>query len=160
MEDRAGNSSRGGNNFDTGNINLLKRSETDYHRPSQQQQVHFVTNGGGGAHKNTGNHPFHQKSTNMNRLEKIDERKSQSPSTKSKGGVHKGTINNDLSNISINSKNNLEESLRAPGRPPKRIEELTNFLVESHYKKFGVYSKIEVELLKYWREHISAGYRE
>ena len=91
-------------------------------------------------------------------MEKIDERKSQSPSAKPKN--QRTVNNNDISNITINSKNNLEESLRAPGRPPKRIEELTNFLVESHYKKFGVYSKVEGELFKYWKEHVSAGYRE
>ena len=98
----------------------------------------------------------------LKRLERIDERKSQSPSNRSKalskGGNSKINLN-DISNITINSKN-LEDSVKAPNRPPVRIEGLTEFLVESHYKKFGVYSKVEPEMFKYWKDHISLAYKE
>ena len=81
------------------------------------------------------NHPLHMKSSAGGRLEKIDERKSQSPSRKGhsstgrsqskKGGAqdstHKGT---DISNLTINS-NRLEDSVKAPGRAPARVENLT-----------------------------------
>jgi hypothetical protein len=66
---------------------------------------------------------------------------------------------NDISNITINSKN-LEDSVKAPNRPPVRIDGLTEFLVENHYKRFGVYSKVEPELFKYWKEYISLAYKE
>jgi hypothetical protein len=50
--------------------------------------------------------------------------------------------------------------VKAPNRPPVRIEGLTEFLVENHYKRFGVYSKVEPELFKYWKEYVSIAYKE
>ncbi len=127
------------------------------------QQVHFAAEG-----NNARNHPLHMKHSathggnGLNKLERIDERKSQSPSNRSKmltKGANSKQNLNDISNITINSKN-LEDSVKAPNRPPVRIEGLTEFLVESHYKRFGVYSKVEPELFKYWKDYISLAYKE
>ncbi len=126
----------------------------------QMQQVHFAGN--------QRNHPLHNKNSathggaGLHKLERIDERKSQSPSMRTKGMGKSGNSKqnlHDISNITIGSKN-LEDSVKAPNRPPVRIDGLTEFLVESHYKKFGVYSKVEPELFKYWKDHISLAYKE
>ena len=78
------------------------------------------------------NHPLHMKASGGGRLEKIDERKSHSPSRKghsstgrshSKKGdsTHKPT---DISNLTINS-NKLEDSVKDPDRKAVRLGELT-----------------------------------
>lgn len=58
--------------------------------------------------------------------------------------------------MTINS-HKLDESVKAPGRPPQRIKGLTQFLVDLHYKKFGVYTKSK--LFEFWKEHVSVIYR-
>jgi hypothetical protein len=65
----------------------------------------------------------------------------------------------DLSNISANSKL-LEESVKSSHRPPINVPGLTEYLVQSHYKRYGVFSKNETELFKYWKEHISIDHKE
>jgi hypothetical protein len=61
--------------------------------------------------------------------------------------------------LTINS-SKLDDSVKAPERPPIRIPELTKFLVDSHYKWYGVFTKNEKELFKYWKDHISVVYKE
>ena len=81
------------------------------------------------------NHPLHLKSSTGGRLEKIDERKSQSPSRKGhsstgrsqskKGGAQDSTHKpTDISNLTINS-NRLEDSVKDPDRKPVRLAEMT-----------------------------------
>jgi hypothetical protein len=54
----------------------------------------------------------------------------------------------------------LEDSVKAPGRAPVRVEELTQFLIDSHYKWYGVFTKNDKELFRFWKEHVSVVYRE
>jgi hypothetical protein len=69
----------------------------------------------------------------------------------------------DLSVIS--QSNRLEESVKAPGRPPELIEDLIDFLIDESYRKYGVYPKVtELEagkssLFKFWKDFISVHYR-
>jgi hypothetical protein len=72
------------------------------------------------------------------------------------GSRHSNNLN-DLSQMTINS-NKLDESVRAPGRPPQRIKGLTQYLVDLHYKKTGVYTK--ARLFEFWKEHVSVIYRK
>ena len=55
--------------------------------------------------------------------------------------------------------NRLEDSVKAPGRPPQRIPGLMQFLIDQHYKKLGVFTKCDKELFKFWKEYVSAVYR-
>jgi len=50
--------------------------------------------------------------------------------------------------------------VKAPGRAPVRMEELTQFLIDSHYKYYGVFTKNDKELFRFWKEHVSVVYRE
>jgi hypothetical protein len=79
----------------------------------------------------------------------------------SKGQTHTGSRFsnniNDISNLTINS-NKLDESVKAPGRPPQRVKGLTQYLVDLHYKKYGVYTK--TGLFEFWKEHVSVIYRQ
>ena len=113
-------------------MTLIKRSETE----QQIRGVSFAE-----THANARNHPLHMKSSALSgvgKLERIDERKSQSPSRRTATGGHASTqrsqSNNqrgdsthkqtDISNLTINS-NRLEDSVKAPGRNPVRLQELT-----------------------------------
>jgi hypothetical protein len=62
-------------------------------------------------------------------------------------------------NLTINS-NRLEDSVKAPGRPPIRIENLTQFLIEQHFSRIGVFTKSHNELFKFWKGYVSIVYRE
>lgn len=64
----------------------------------------------------------------------------------------------DTSQISGSHK--LEDSVKASGRPPQRIAGLTQYLVDQHYKKIGVFTKNEHELFKFWKDYISLAYRQ
>jgi hypothetical protein len=66
---------------------------------------------------------------------------------------------NDISNLTITS-NKLEDSVKAPNRPPTKIEGLTQFLVENHNKWYGVMSKDYAQLFRFWKEFVSIAYRE
>lgn len=55
--------------------------------------------------------------------------------------------------------NRLEDSVKAPGRPPMRIDGLTQFLVDEHYKSIGVFTKSDKELFKFWKDYVSSVYR-
>ena len=45
----------------------------------------------------------------------------------------------------------LEESVKAPDRPPQKVPGLTTFLCNEHYKRIGVFSKSEDALFKFWK---------
>ena len=51
----------------------------------------------------------------------------------------------------------MDESVKAPGRPPQRVKGLTDYLVDLHYKKFGIYTK--QGLFEFWKEYVSVIYR-
>lgn len=42
---------------------------------------------------------------------------------------------------------------------PKRIPELTNYLCDLHYKKYGVFSRKKNDLFKFWKDFVSYHYR-
>lgn len=42
---------------------------------------------------------------------------------------------------------------------PRRIPELTNYLCDLHYKKYGVFSRKKADLFKFWKNHVSVHYR-
>ena len=58
------------------------------------------------------------------------------------------------------SGNILEESIADPSRPPQHVEGVTDFLTEEYYKKFGIYTADATELQKFWKNHVSATYKE
>ena len=75
-----------------------------------------------------------------------------------KGNTDSNHKHTDL-NITINS-NKLEDSVKAPGRNPIRVDKLTQFLIDSHYKWYGVFTKNDKELFRFWKDHVSVVYRE
>lgn len=128
----------------------FKRSETEHFKPN----VTF-------ANTNKGNHPLHYKGA----MERIEENRSASrgkgspdahllrPESAAKG---RGS---DISQLTIAS-HKLEDSIKAPHRPPQRVAGLTQFLIESHYKKIGVFTKNEQELFKFWKDYVSVVYKQ
>jgi hypothetical protein len=56
--------------------------------------------------------------------------------------------------------NILEESVAEAGRGPAHIEGLTDFLTDEYFKRFGIYTSDATELQKFWKNHVSAAYKE
>jgi len=56
--------------------------------------------------------------------------------------------------------NILEESIADPARPPSHIKGLTDFLTDEYYKRFGIYTTDAAELQKFWKNHVSAAYKQ
>jgi hypothetical protein len=54
----------------------------------------------------------------------------------------------------------LEDSVSAHNRPPQKVHGLTTFLSNEHFKRIGVYSKSEDALFKFWKQYVSAVYRQ
>jgi hypothetical protein len=107
----------------------LKRSETEHFKPN----VTFASTTAPAK-----NHPLHYKAGGMERIDENRSGSKGSPEAR-KAPSSKGNVN-DLSQLTIAS-NRLEDSIKAPNRPPMRIAGLTTYLVDSHYKKIGVYTK-------------------
>jgi hypothetical protein len=127
----------------------LKRSETEHLKPN----VTFASTTAPAK-----NHPLHYKGA----MERIDENRSASkgsPEARKGGPSSKSAGVNDISQVTIAS-NRLEDSIKAPNRPPVRVAGLTTYLVDSHYKKIGVYTKNSEELFRFWKDYVSVVYRQ
>ena len=55
--------------------------------------------------------------------------------------------------------NTLEESLRDPSRPPQKIEGLTDFLIDEHRKRIGIYCEDSKKLFNFWKNYVIAYYK-
>ena len=68
-------------------------------------------------------------------------------------------LENDMNAVN-RSNNMLEESIAEPGRPPQHIAGLTDFLTEEYFKKYGIYTTEAAALQGFWRDNVSAVYKE
>ena len=58
------------------------------------------------------------------------------------------------------SSHHLEESVADKTRPAKYVEGLTDFLTDESYKRIGIYTTDPKELFAFWKDYVSAVYRE
>jgi len=54
----------------------------------------------------------------------------------------------------------LEDSIAEPGRAPIAVDGLTDFLTEEYFKRYGIYTQDNKALVTFWKDHVSAAYRE
>jgi len=60
--------------------------------------------------------------------------------------------------IRQSSTSKLDESVADPNRPAQYIAGLTDFLVQDHFEKTGVFSKDKQNLFKHWKYRVSANH--
>lgn len=68
-------------------------------------------------------------------------------------------IENDMNAVN-RSGNMLEESIAEPGRPPRHVNGLTDFLTEEYFKKYGIYTTEAAALQGFWRDNVSDVYKK
>ena len=74
--------------------------------------------------------------------------------------LSKNYSNAELDPHNRSTANILEESIADPQRPPQHIRGLTDFLTEEYFKRFGIYTSDARELQKFWKNHVSAVYKQ
>jgi len=67
------------------------------------------------------------------------------------GSTHVRTINELESEDLARSGALIEESVKDPNQNVRVIPELTEFLIEEYYKKYGIHTNEKVKLFQFWK---------
>ena len=64
--------------------------------------------------------------------------------------------NENSLNKSGGRSNDIDRSVRDPDRPVEYVSGLTDFLIDEYFRRYGIYSSDDKQLLNFWRENIQA----